>query len=166
MPGFRTSVVVSILFTLFGGPALVLVLVPWYITHFRIPALSSAGWTFVSVVLIAAGLVPLLESIGRFVVVGRGTLMPAVPTEHLVSSGLYRYMRNPMYAGVITALAGEALLFRSRDMLVYLGIVWLIMHAFVCLYEEPRLARTFGEEYIRFRENVPRWMPRRSPWTK
>jgi protein-S-isoprenylcysteine O-methyltransferase Ste14 len=164
MASIRTSVLVSILFTLFGGPALVLVLMPWYITHFRVPAGQSPALIVASAVLIAAGLVPLLESIARFIFVGRGTLMPAVPTEHLVVSGLYRYARNPMYIGVITAVAGEALLFRSRHMLIYAGIVWLIMHAFVCLYEEPRLARTFGDEYQTFRKNVPRWIPRLRPW--
>jgi protein-S-isoprenylcysteine O-methyltransferase Ste14 len=164
MATIRTSVVVSILFTVLGGPGLVLVLMPWIITHFRTG--QSPALSILSSALIVVGLIPLVESIGRFVVVGRGTLMPAVPTEHLVVSGLYRHVRNPMYVGVITALAGEALLFRSRSMLVYLGIVWLIMHAFVCLYEEPRLARTFSEEYARFRKNVPRWIPRLRPWAE
>jgi protein-S-isoprenylcysteine O-methyltransferase Ste14 len=81
-----------------------------------------------------------------------------------VVSGLYRYVRNPMYIGVITAVGGEALLFGSRHLLVYLAIVWGIMHAFVWFYEEPRLALTHGEEYARFRKNVPRWIPRVRPW--
>ncbi len=90
--------------------------------------------------------------------------MPAVPTEHLVVSGLYRYVRNPMYLGVVTALAGEALLFASRHMLLYLAIIWGMMHIFVCFYEEPRLAATHGDEYARFKKNVPRWIPRLTPW--
>jgi protein-S-isoprenylcysteine O-methyltransferase Ste14 len=166
MATIRTSVVVSILFTVLGGPGLVLVLMPWIITRFRMPAGQSPALSILSSALIVVGLIPLFESIGRFVVVGRGTLMPAVPTERLVVSGLYRCVRNPMYVGVITALAGESLLFRSRSMLVYLGTVWLIMHAFVCLYEEPRLARTFSAEYESFRKNVPRWIPRVRPWAK
>jgi len=166
MATVRTSVVVSVLFTLLGGPALVLVLLPWYITHFRIPDGQSPALIVASTALMILGLIPLVESIGRFIVVGRGTLMPAVPTERLVVSGLYRHVRNPMYIGVITTLAGEALLFRSRHMLVYLATVWLLMHTFVCLYEEPRLARTFGDEFQRFRKNVPRWVPRLRPWTR
>jgi len=164
MATIRTSVFVSILFTLFGGPALVLVLVPWWITHFRIPQEQSHALIALSSALILLGLIPLVESIGRFVTVGHGTLMPAVPTERLVVSGLYRYTRNPMYLGVIMALAGEAWLFRNRHMLVYIGIVWPVMHAFVYLYEEPRLSRTFGDEYRRFRNHVPRWIPRSTPW--
>lgn len=164
MASIRTSVVVSVLFTLFGGPALVLVLVPWLITRFRIPPGEPLVQVAVAATLMAIGLAPLFESMIRFIVVGHGTLVPAVPTKHLVVSGLYRYVRNPMYIGVITVLAGEAVLFRSRHMLVYLALVWLIMHLFVCLYEEPKLARTYGEEYARFRRNVPRWIPRLMPW--
>jgi protein-S-isoprenylcysteine O-methyltransferase Ste14 len=90
--------------------------------------------------------------------------MPAVPTERLVVSGLYRYVRNPMYIGVITALGGEALLFHSRHLLGYALIVFAIMYLFVCLYEEPRLTRTHGAVYLAYRSNVPRWLPRLSPW--
>jgi protein-S-isoprenylcysteine O-methyltransferase Ste14 len=112
--------------------------------------------------MIALGLPSLFESIARFVVIGRGTLVPAVPTQHLVVSGLYRYVRNPMYLGVVIAIAGESLLFPSRSMLIYLVCVWLAMHLFVCLYEERNLARTYGMEYERFKQNVPRWIPRLS----
>jgi protein-S-isoprenylcysteine O-methyltransferase Ste14 len=164
MTSLRRSVIVSALFTLFGGPGLVLVYLPWLITRFRMPSQRPLAQTISAVLLIATGLIPLFESIVRFVVKGRGTLVPAVPTERLVVSGLYRYVRNPMYIGVITALAGEALLFRSRHMLEYALIVWTIMHLFVCLYEEPRLTRTYGNAYLSYKSGVPRWFPRRSPW--
>ena len=64
--------------------------------------------------LILAGLTPGLESVRRFIYVGRGTLMPVAPPEHLVVSGFYRYVRNPMYVGVMVALTGEAILFWNR----------------------------------------------------
>ncbi|MGA7108761.1 MAG: isoprenylcysteine carboxylmethyltransferase family protein [Terracidiphilus sp.] len=158
------NIAISALFTLFGGPGLLLVYVPWRITHFRIPdreplALIGAAW-----VLIAAGLVPLLESILRFIVVGRGTLVPTAPPAHLVMTGLYRYVRNPMYVGVLTAIAGEALLFGYRGMAVHFAVVALAMHLFVRLYEEPKLQRTFPLEYPLYRRNVRRWVPRWTPW--
>jgi protein-S-isoprenylcysteine O-methyltransferase Ste14 len=164
MTSIRRSIIVSVLFTLFGGPALVLVFMPWLITRLQLPAQPAGPRVIVACVLILAGLVPLFDSIIRFIVVGRGTLMPAVPPEHLVVSGLYRYVRNPMYAGVVTALFGEALLFRSRHMLIYIAVVWFIMHLFVCFYEEPTLAATFPEDFPNFRQNVPRWFPRLRPW--
>ena len=164
MTSLRRSVVVSLLFTLFGGPAMVLVLLPWLITRFRLPLHPQPAQTMAAVLLIAIGLIPLFESIIRFVVEGRGTLMPAVPTERLIVTGLYRYVRNPMYIGVITTLAGEALLFRSRHLLESALIVWSIMHLFVCLYEEPSLTRSWRDAYLSYKSSVPRWFPRMSPW--
>ncbi len=164
MASYRRSLAVSVLFTVFGGPGLVLGLGPWLITRFRAPAGESADQMVLAGVLITAGLMPLFESIVRFIVVGRGSLMPGVPTEHLVVTGLYRYVRNPMYIGVLTALAGETLLLWSRAMLVYLAAVALACHLFVRFYEEPRLTQTYPVEYGRYTRNVARWLPRLRPW--
>ena len=164
MASTRTNVLASVLFTLFGGPALVLLYLPWTITRFHLPTEEPLSQRIFAGVTIAGGLIPLIESIVRFVVVGRGSLVPTVPTEHLVVSGLYRFVRNPMYVGVLTVIAGEALLFHSQHLLVYLGIIWLIIHCFVLFYEEPKLARTYPAEYPRYRANVRRWIPRLTPW--
>lgn len=160
----RRNVIISILFVILGGPGFVLVYVPLWITHFRVP-LSEPWWQMMAAgVLIAAGILPLLESAGRFVTIGRGTLVPTAPTERLVVSGLYRHVRNPMYVGVVTALVGEAILFESRDMAAYVPLIWIACHLFVFFYEEPALARRYGEQYARFKQHVPRWMPRLTAW--
>jgi protein-S-isoprenylcysteine O-methyltransferase Ste14 len=162
MASLGRSIVVSALFTLFGGPGMLLVLLPWWMTRLRpVPGWNApAGW-----LLILVGLVPLLESIVRFVVIGRGTLVPTTPTERLVVSGLYRYVRNPMYLGVGLTLAGEALLFWSSSMVMELTIAAALMDIFVRFYEEPKLFRTYGGEYRRYQRNVGRWIPRLRPWT-
>jgi protein-S-isoprenylcysteine O-methyltransferase Ste14 len=159
MASAQRSVVVSALFTLFGGPGLVLVYLPWTFTRFRIPANEPAWQRILAGGLIAVGLIPLLESIVRFVRVGRGTLMPLVPTEELVISGLYRYVRNPMYVGVVLVAASQALLFRSWCLAAYAAIVWAVMHAFVCIYEEPTLRRRYGAAYGDYCLRVRRWWP-------
>lgn len=164
MSSLRRDIAISALFTLCGGPALVLGYFPWTITRFHVPAGEPGSQILLAAVIIGAGLLPLFESIVRFIFVGRGTLVPVVPPEHLVVSGLYRRVRNPMYAGVLTAIAGEALLFWNRGMLIYLAVVAVAMHVFVCLYEEPKLARTFRAEYQRYKAAVPRWIPRFTPW--
>jgi protein-S-isoprenylcysteine O-methyltransferase Ste14 len=164
MASTRGNAVVSILFVLFGGPGITLVYLPLWITRFRIPAQEPLWHIGIAAALIALGLVPLFESIVRFVRVGRGTLVPAVPAERLVVSGLYRYVRNPMYVGVLTSLAGEALLFGSRDMVIYLLSVGLLIHFFVFFYEEPVLARRHPADYPVYKRNVSRWLPRRAPW--
>ncbi len=113
--------------------------------------------------LIVAALVPLLESTWRFIAVGKGTLVPAVPTEHLVVSGLYRYVRDPMYVGVLSVIVAEAVLFRSRSLLEEFAAVWLAMELFVRFHEEPKLTRTFSAEYEVYRNQVRRWLPRLRP---
>lgn len=164
MASLRRSVIVSILFTVFGGPGIVLVFLPLWITRFRIPAGEPLSQTVLAAALIVLGLVPLLESIQRFILVGRGTLAPPVPTEHLVVSGLYRYVRNPMYVGVLLALGGETLLFWSRSMAIYTVLVGLGFHLFVLLHEEPALIRQHPADYPRYKSHVPRWLPRLTSW--
>jgi len=79
-------------------------------------------------------------------------------------SGLYRFVRNPMYVGALTALAGEALLFERWNMVIYWAAVAVTIHLFVLYYEEPTLSRRYGEEYAQFKNMVPPWLPRLTPW--
>jgi protein-S-isoprenylcysteine O-methyltransferase Ste14 len=164
MASLRRNVVVSVLFTVLGGPGIALVWLPLWITRFRVPAGEPRWQMVLAAALILIGLTPGLESVRRFIVVGRGTLVPAVPTEHLIVSGFYRHVRNPMYVGVLIALAGEILLFRNRGLIIFGACLWLGFHVFVSRYEEPTLTRRYGEEYLRFKRNVPRWLPRLTPW--
>ena len=95
-----------------------------------------------------------------FAQVGRGTPGPWDPPRRLVSHGLYRVVRNPMYWGVGLVLLGEATLFRSAVLLWLLLIFVSLVSLFVLLYEEPTLRRTFGDEYEQYCREVPRWLPR------
>lgn len=65
-----------------------------------------------------------------------------------------------MYVGVITVLLGESLFFESWRLLRYAGYVFITVHLFVVLYEEPALRRKFGDSYEEYRRNVRRWLPR------
>jgi protein-S-isoprenylcysteine O-methyltransferase Ste14 len=87
-----------------------------------------------------------------------------MPTRRLVVSGLYRYVRNPMYVAVTSIIVGQGLLFGSVATLEYGAVVWLCFFLFVLAYEEPALRATYGDEYKRFCANVPRWIPRLRPW--
>lgn len=165
MASYRRNALVSILFVVFGGPGILLVYLPLWITRFGIPQAEPHWQIFLAILLIALGLAPLFESIVRFVRIGLGTLVPTAPTERLVVSGLYRYVRNPMYVGVMTALAGEVVLFENRTLLETALLVWLGMHLFVLFYEEPTLARRYRQQYAIYKRNVPRWLPRFTPWS-
>lgn len=115
--------------------------------------------------LIALGAIGLLDSFVRFALQGLGTPAPVFPTSHLVVTGLYRYVRNPMYVAVTSAILGQALIFGNVTLLEYGGMVWLLFHLFVLIYEEPTLKRSFGPEYKSFCVAVPRWIPRITPWS-
>lgn len=110
--------------------------------------------------LIVAGVSVLLDSFVRFALQGLGTPSPVFPTRHLVVSGLYRYVRNPMYAAVVSVIAGQGLLLGNVRLRQYGALVWVGFHAFVVVYEEPTLRRAFGPEYEAFCKDVPRWIPR------
>lgn len=165
MVSMRRNVVISVLFVCFGGPAIVLVYVPLWITRFHVPTGEPAWQILLAACIILIGLMPALESMRRFIVVGRGTLVPVAPTEHLVVSGYYRYVRNPMYVGILLALLGESLLLRSRSLAEFACWLGVGFHLFVCLYEERTLMQRYGEEYLCFRRHVPRWIPRLTPWS-
>jgi protein-S-isoprenylcysteine O-methyltransferase Ste14 len=72
--------------------------------------------------------------------------------------------RNPMYVAVAAIILGQALLFADRNLLWYGAVIWLGFHGFVLGFEEPALRRSVGEQFDRFRENVPRWIPRLRGW--
>jgi protein-S-isoprenylcysteine O-methyltransferase Ste14 len=164
MSTHRRNIVVSVLFTVFGGPGIVLIYLPLWITRFHIPAGEPFWQKLLAAVLIFAGLTPGLDSVRRFIDVGRGTLLPTVPTERLVVCGFYRYVRNPMYAGVLIALAGETVLFWNRGLVIEMALLCLGLNLFVRLYEEPTLSRRHPEDYPLFKRNVPRWLPRLTHW--
>jgi len=81
-----------------------------------------------------------------------------------VVTGLYGHVRDPMYVSVAAIILGQALLFGDWRLIAYCAVFWMACHIFVLLYEEPALQRTFGAEYEAFRSNVPRWIPRVTPW--
>lgn len=148
------------------APGVVAGLVPYWISGWRIPP-GIPGYPMFAVIgalLIAAGLVPLIEAFARFALEGRGTPAPVMPTRRLVVGGPYRYVRNPMYAGVIATIAGQTLLFAAPWLLAYGAAVWLAFHLFVLGYEEPTLRRTYGGQFDAYRAAVPRWMPRLTAW--
>ena len=89
-----------------------------------------------------------------------GTPAPIDPPKELVARGLYRYSRNPMYVGVLSFIAAQALWFRSAWTGLYALALFGAFHSFVVLYEEPTLARSFGEAYRRYLASVPRWLGR------
>jgi protein-S-isoprenylcysteine O-methyltransferase Ste14 len=153
-------------------PGTVTVLVPAVVL---VGAGSNIGWglgrvaaalpVLLGLALIAAGFALWRWTVRLLARIGRGTLAPWDPTRRLVVEGPYRHVRNPMITAVLAVLAGEATLFGSPPLLIWCAAFFALNHVFFCLYEEPDLERRFGEEYRAYKRNVPRWLPRRTPWT-
>jgi protein-S-isoprenylcysteine O-methyltransferase Ste14 len=159
------AVLGSVLFLVLA-PGTVAGLVPWWISQWRFETPVS-GWFPLRIVgglLAAAGALVVSDSFARFALKGLGTPAPVFPARYLVATGLYRYVRNPMYFAVVAVIIGQGLIFGNVRVLGYGLLVWLCFHLFVLAYEEPISRATFGPEYESFRQAVPRWIPRLSPW--
>ena len=123
----------------------------------------SGAW-IAGVVLIALGLPVLLMAIYKFASDGLGTPLPAAPTQRLVVTGPHRYVRNPMYLAVATVIVGQALVLGQAVLLWYALVFLVLTAAFVDFYEQPTLQTQFGEDYRRYCESVPAWLPRVTPY--
>ncbi len=112
----------------------------------------------------AAGVVFAVWTASLFARLGEGTPAPWDPPKKLVVRGPYRHVRNPRITSVLAMLAAEALLFLSWPLAAWLAVFFTANAIYFPLSEEPGLARRFGEDYTRYKANVPRWLPRLRPW--
>lgn len=132
-------------------PLMVAFVLPWFLRP------VGAPFRMIGLPVLIAGTVLLLACVRSFYVAGQGTLAPWSPPKHLVTVGLYRFSRNPMYVGVLLVLAGWALSFPSRALWIYAAVIAIAFHLRVVLNEEPWLAQTHGEQWTRYRAAAPRW---------
>lgn len=126
-----------------------------------VPPTEWSAWQTTALLPLGLGLVIYLRCVWEFAARGRGIPAPLDHPKQLVVSGLYRYVRNPMYVGVLLVLLGESTFFESRAFLTY-AIGWLlVVHLNVLVYEEPNLTRKFGRSYLEYKASVRRWVPGR-----
>ncbi len=119
------------------------------------------GW-----IVVAIGAAIGLPCVWEFAWRGLGTPAPFDPPRRLVITGPYRFVRNPMYLGMGTALIGEALVYPNITwlLLTLVVVLWGVVTLFIMGYEEPTLRRMFGEDYKNYCRNVHRWIPRLRPF--
>jgi protein-S-isoprenylcysteine O-methyltransferase Ste14 len=123
-----------------------------------VPASGALRW--IAVLSLASGAACYLWCAWDFATVGRGTPLPIDAPRVLVVRGLYRYVRNPMYVGVLLMAIGWMLYFASATLAWYVLVLASCFHLFVLLVEEPVLRRQFGDSYLTFCRQVRRWAPR------
>ncbi len=151
----------TLVFSILVPGTLTVVLPYWLLASADGKSGWELGWLrWLGILPISLGVLIYLRCAGDFAFGGKGTPAPMDPPKELVVQGLYRYMRNPMYVGVIAILLGESLLFESLALLKLAGVSYVTFFLFVLLYEEPTLTRRFGSSYRNYRRMVPRWIPR------
>jgi protein-S-isoprenylcysteine O-methyltransferase Ste14 len=149
-------------------PGMVTVVIPATILYGTGIGWPPSPWNIVLPVIgslfILVGLALMAWTIGLFVTVGKGTPAPWNPPQKLVVRGVYRHVRNPMIGGGFWILLGEAIFFDSWPLLCLFGFFVVVNLIYIPLSEEPGLMKRFGDDYLRYKENVPRWIPRPRPW--
>jgi protein-S-isoprenylcysteine O-methyltransferase Ste14 len=162
----RTSAAIGTVTFLALASAVEAGLGPWLLTRWQ----TGDAWRDVAPlriaggVLLVGGLAVLLHTFWRFVADGVGTPSPLRPPERLVVGGVYRWVRNPMYAATATVIAGQGLLLSQPILLAGAALYVAAFVFFTRRHEEPLLAARFGDEYEAYRRAVPGWWPRLRPW--
>ena len=100
---------------------------------------------------------------GVFLFIGRSSPIPFTQTNKLIVEGIYRYVRNPLYIAGVLVLVGEAVLFQSIGIFIYCLVMFGIFYVHVIM-EETFLENKFSVEYDQYRNSVPRWIPRLTPY--
>jgi len=153
-----SAVAKTLLFTVFV-PGTVAGYVPWRLRQDAAPVTGAEEWAAITVIALGIAIY-LHTAFWGFALIGGGTPAPIAPTKILVIKGLHRFVRNPMYIGVALIIGGQAWLFHSWHIAIYMACMLLTAHLFVIFYEEPTLRKQFGDEYARYRASVPRWIPK------
>ena len=125
-------------------------------------------WNTANIALFVLGFTIMAKCVWDFAWTGRGTPAPFDPPRRLVVSGLYLFVRNPMYIGMGLVLLGEILLWPqiARELIILMVVLWALVNGFVMLYEEPHLRDKFGDDYIHYCQHVRRWLPRLTPFDR
>jgi protein-S-isoprenylcysteine O-methyltransferase Ste14 len=147
-------------------PFNVLVAVPAVILYFSgcNPRLQSTFCLIAGAFLLIIGLFLASWTMRLFVKVGKGTAAPWDPPKKLVVAGPYCHVRNPMITSVLIMLIAESLLLGSWHIFGWFIVFFLGNTIYFPFFEEKDLKKRFGKDYLQYKCNVPRWIPRLNAW--
>jgi protein-S-isoprenylcysteine O-methyltransferase Ste14 len=158
---------ISMVFSILILPFMVIVVIPLFILLFTVYRFS---WkldfplillpTIFGFILIIFGIYLLIITIKLFYDSGKGTLAPWDPPKNLVIIGPYKYIRNPMISAVLLVLLGEAMITGSVILCIWFVIFIIINIIYIIYSEEPELIKRFGNDYIRYKNTVPMFVPK------
>lgn len=139
-----------------------MVALPW-LANWLLPRplpVPAEARTWLAGGLATVGIAAWLACLDTFSRRGRGTPLPADAPRHLVTAGLFRHVRNPIMAGELLVIWAVALFLASLGAVLYAVAISVLAHLAVVYVEEPELRRRFGESYVEYCREVPRWLPK------
>ncbi len=154
----------------FIAPAMLGLVIPFVIVwaesvNFVRPVLApGVVWRILGGLVAGIGFIFLVLTIRMFILLGDGTIMPWDPSRKLVIANMYAFVRNPMILSLIILQVGETILFRSPGIALLAVLNFGVNTVYFIVSEEPGLEKRFGEAYLEYKKNVPRWIPRLTPW--
>jgi protein-S-isoprenylcysteine O-methyltransferase Ste14 len=132
-------------------------LLDWLMPVYVLATLLKPWWCgFVGGILVASGFAIGIAGRQRFVEADTN-VNPWKPALHLTTAGIYRYVRNPMYAGMLVVAGGIGVAFASDWTLVMIVPIALVLHYGVVVREERYLEAKFGEPYRQYKARAARW---------
>jgi protein-S-isoprenylcysteine O-methyltransferase Ste14 len=122
----------------------------------RIPRVSRVLGGLLVVVGFALGFWAIVAQLDR----GRGTPLPVMPTQELLTDGPFRYCRNPMTLGTILAYLGIAVAVGTTAGTAFVLALASLLIIYLKRLEEGELTERFGEPYLAYKRDVPFIIPR------
>ena len=125
--------------------------------YFNLPVFRNIIYQIIGVGLSAIGIIFFLYCSNLFSKIGKGTPAPIEPPKKLVIEGVYRYTRNPIFIAYFMIILGLFFIFGYFFMIIYIISAIIFLHFYLIYFEEPSLRKRFGDDYIMYTKNVPRW---------
>jgi protein-S-isoprenylcysteine O-methyltransferase Ste14 len=129
------------------------------VLHVLLPEQSSFQYSsiYLSVTLVSAGFTVMMLAWWQFQK-RNVDIRPTASTGYLITDGVYRLSRNPMYLGMVMMLGGVAVFFGTLPFYAVTILYFVVLDRWFCLYEEEKLVVTFGREFASYRAKVRRWL--------
>lgn len=140
-------------FYFLGGLLVMFALDYWFPVLRVIPG----PWNLLGGLLMLSGVAITITGAGTFRTADT-PVRPFEPSSALVTHGVFRWSRNPMYLGMTLALCGTAVLFGSLAPWIVPPLFMAVIRHFFIGPEEELMEQTFGERYRSYREGVRRWL--------
>ena len=130
-----------------------------YLSSFIVETFTFSYQTVLSVLVVVVGLGSALPSF-RLFAKNKTTISPFTPSETtaLVTAGMYRYSRNPMYLGLVLLNIAATIFFGTWFGIIIAATFIFLLNLLQIIPEEEALQDIFGEEYIEYKKKVRRWI--------